>query len=87
MKGVALRHIHVRFYRKGPVMSQHAAAQGYASRVFPECLRHLNMVSNHPGPTELPASGPSRFSISRQECVDPRLEQHTRAGDRQWPCK
>ena len=29
-------------YRKGPVVSQHAAAQVYASQVFPACLRHLN---------------------------------------------
>ena len=63
MKGAALRHIHVLFHRKGRVVSQHAAAQGYASRVFPACLRHLNMVSKYPGPTELPAAGPSRFSV------------------------
>ena len=71
MKGAALRHtyIHVLFYKKGPVVSQHAAAQGYASRVFPACLRHLSMVSNHLGPTEPPTSGPSWFSVCRQEYI------------------
>ena len=39
MKGAVLRHIHVVFRRKGPVVSQHAPAQGYAGRVFPACLR------------------------------------------------
>ena len=79
MKGAALRRIYVLFYRKWPVVRQHTAAQWYASRVFPACLRHLNMVSNL-GPTEPPASGPSRFFVCRQECVGSRLEQHIPAG-------
>ena len=87
MKGVALRRIHVLFYRKGPVVSQQAPAQGYASQVFPASLRHLNMVSNHPGPIEPPVSGPPPFSVCHQEYVGPRPEQHTPAGDRQWPWK
>ena len=65
MKGALLRHIHVLFCIKGPVVSQHAAAQGYASRVFPACLRHLSRVSNHLRPTEPPASEPSRISVCR----------------------
>ena len=73
--------------QKGPVVNQHAAAQGYASRVFPACLRHLNKMSNHLGPTEPPASGLSRFSVCRHECVGLRLEQHTPAGGGQWPYK
>ena len=43
------------------------------------------MVSNQLGPIEPPASGPSRFSVCRQECVGPRHGQHTPAGGRQWP--
>ena len=46
MKGTTLQHIHALFYRKGQVVSQHAAAQGCASRVFLGCLRHLNTVTN-----------------------------------------
>ena len=34
MKGAALQHIHVLFYKKGPLASQQAAAQGYTSRDF-----------------------------------------------------
>ena len=56
MKGAVLRHIHVLLCREGPVVSQHAAAQGYASRVFPACLRHLSRVSSHIRYTEPPAS-------------------------------
>ena len=50
MKGAVLRHIHVLFCRKEPVVSQHAPAQGYASRVFPACLRHLSRVTSHQRP-------------------------------------
>ena len=87
MKGAVLRHIHTLFCRKRPVVSQHAAAQGYASRVFPACLRHLSRVSSHLRPTKSPAFEPSRSSVSRQECWGPGLEQHTPAGGGQWPYK
>ena len=44
MKRAVLRHTHVLFCRKGPVMSQHTAAQGYASRVFPAFLYVVKSV-------------------------------------------
>ena len=47
---------HPSFCRKRPVVSQ-----GYASRVFPACLRNMSKVSSHRRLTEPLASGPSRF--------------------------
>ena len=52
---------HPSFCRKRPVVSQHAVVQGYASRVFPACLRNMSKVSSHRRLTEPLASGPSRF--------------------------
>ena len=65
-------------------MSQSDGARGFSSRACLAYLTHLSMVNSHLGPTELPASEPFRFSAYLLVCEDPRLEQHTPAGDGLW---
>ena len=81
--GLGLQHSNELSVKRGPVVSQSDAAQGFASRTYLACLTHLSMVNSDLGPTELPASEPFQFS----EYVvyeDPRLEQHTPGGDGLW---
>ena len=85
--GLGLQHRNELSCKRGPVLSQSDAAREFASQACLAYLTHLSMVNSHLGPTEVPASEPFQFSEYLLVCENPRLEQHTLAGDGLWLCK